>query len=114
MVGGTYTGMISAWREERFIGTYAVTMTVTQSGNRITVDGTIESDVLLMETITGTVMGDGTFTADDLAEDHSDACGRRTDRKMELRFTDGAAELKESWQSELCGYSRFEATMRRA
>ena len=58
MVGGTYTGMISAWREEQLIGTYAVTMTVTQSGNRITVGGTIESDVLLMETVTGTIIGD--------------------------------------------------------
>ena len=117
MVGGTYAGTISAWRDEELVGTYAITMTVTQSGARVTADGTIEGDILLMETTNGTIASDGTFTPDDLADDVSEACGRRTDRELELRFTDGSdgsAELKESWQSELCGHSRFESTMDRA
>ena len=111
MVDGTYTGTVSAWRDEELVGTYAITMTVTQSGARITVDGTIEGEILFMETTTGTIGSDGAFTPDDLADDFSDACGRRTDREMDLRFTDGAAELKVSWRSELCGHSRFESTM---
>ena len=113
-VGGTYTGMISAWRDEELVGTYAITMTVTQSGNRATVGGTIEGGILLMETISGTIASDGVFTPDDLADDVSEACGRRTDRGMELRFTDRSAELKDSWKSELCGASRFESIMSRA
>ena len=110
MVGGTYAGTISAWLNEQPIGKYPITLTVTQSGNRITVEGTIESDAIVMETASGTITTGGTFTAD-LADDDSQACGRRTNRTMEIRFTDASAEMKSSWQSEGCGDARFEATV---
>ena len=112
MVGGTYAGTISAWLNEQPIGTYPITLTVTQSGNRITVEGTIEGDAIVMDTASGTIATGGTFTAD-LADDDSEACGRRTNRKMEIRFTGGSAEMTSSWQSEGCGDTRFEATVSR-
>ncbi len=111
-VGGAYTGTISAWLNGQPIGTYPITMTVEQSGNRITVEGTIESDAILMDTASGTITAAGTFTAD-LADDDSEACGRRTNRSMEIRFTGGSADMKSSWQSEGCGDARFEATLSR-
>ena len=109
-VGGTYAGTISAWLNGQAIGTYPITMTVAQSGNRITVEGTIESDAIVMDTVSGTITTDGTFTAD-LVSDDSEACGRRTNRRMEIRFAAGSAEMKSSWQSEGCGDARFEGTM---
>ena len=112
MVGGTYTGTISAWLNEQPVGTYPITMTVEQSGSRITVAGTIESDAIVMETASGTITTQGTFTADP-ADDDSEACGRRTNRRMEFRFTAGSAEMQSSWQSEGCGDARFEATLSR-
>ena len=109
-VGGAYAGTISAWLNGQAIGTYPITMTVAQSGNRITVEGTIESDAIVMDTVSGTITTDGTFTADLLSDD-SEACGRRTNRRMEIRFAAGSAEMKSSWQSEGCGDARFEGTM---
>ena len=112
LVGGTYTGTISAWLNEQPVGTYPITMTVEQSGSRITVAGTIESDAIVMETASGTITTQGTFTADP-ADDDSEACGRRTNRRMEIRFTAGSAEMQSSWQSQGCGDARFEATVSR-
>ena len=75
-------------------------------------EGTIESDAIVMDTASGTITAAGTFTAD-LADDHSEACGRRTNRTMEIRFTAGPAEMRSSWRSERCGDARFEATLSR-
>ena len=111
-IGGAYAGTISAWLNGQAIGTYPITMTVAQSGNRITVEGTIESDAIVMDTASGTITTDGTFTAD-LASDDSEACGRRTNRRMQIRFAAGSAEITSSWQSERCGDARFEGTMSR-
>ena len=111
-VGGAYAGTISAWLNDQPVGSFPITLTVTQSGNRITVEGTIESDAIVMDTASGTITAAGTFTAE-LADDDSEACGRRTNRTMEIRFAAGSAEMRSSWQSEGCGDARFEATLSR-
>ena len=110
MVAGQYEGTITAWLNDEPIGTYPMTLTVTQAGNQISVDGTIESDAIVMEPASGTISADGTFTAA-LADDSTAACGRRTNRRMEIRFSAGTALMESSWQSEGCGDARFEATL---
>ena len=109
-VDGQYEGTVAAWLNGESIGTYAMTLTVTQSGNQISVDGTIDSDAIVMEPASGTLTADGTFTAA-LADDSTAACGRRTNRMMEIRFRTGTAVMESSWQSEGCGDARFEATL---
>lgn len=103
-------GRFAAWLNGESIGTYAMTLTVTQSGNQISVDGTIDSDAIVMEPASGTLTADGTFTAA-LADDSTAACGRRTNRMMEIRFRAGTAVMESSWQSEGCGDARFVATL---
>ena len=107
---GQYEGTIAAWLNDEPIGTYPMTLTVRQSGNQISVDGTIDSDAIVMEPASGTITADGTFTAA-LADDSTAACGRRTNRRMEIRFRAGTAVMESSWQSERCGDARFEATL---
>ena len=111
-VEGRYEGTIAAWLNDEPMGSYAMTLTVTQTGNRLTVDGTIESDAIVMERASGTITADGTFSAA-LADDSTAACGRRRNRRMEIRFTGGTAEMESGWQSEGCGDARFEATLSR-
>ena len=108
-VDGQYEGTIAAWLNDEPIGTYAMTLTVTQSGTQISVDGTIDSDAIVMEPASGTITADGRFTAA-LADDGTAACGRRTNRMMEIRFRAETAVMESSWQSEGCGDARFEAT----
>ena len=106
-------GEISGWIEEQFIGTYPITVTVTQSGDRVTIRGTTEGGVIRIETTTGTVGTDGRFTPDDAEARDSETCGRRSEWEIDMVFSNGTVHWRESWQSEECGGSRFEATLTR-
>lgn len=112
-VSGSYSGDVSGWLEGEFIGTYLATVTVTQSGDRVSISGTVEGGVFSFETIAGTVGTDGRFTPEDDELPDTEACGRRSEWEYDAVFRNGTFHMRESWQSTGCGYWRFEATLTR-
>ena len=119
MVAGSYVGTVAGWLtvqstgELRHVGTYDGTMTVAQSGDRVTIDGHYEGGVFRFIPTTGTIDADGNYTADTLPSHESDACGETRKEWLDLRFTAEGAEFEGGYETDACGLARFEAEFER-
>ncbi len=112
-VGGTYTGEVDMWYGELPLGPFDVTLTVTQSGNQVTVEAPREENELPFETVTGTLESDGTWTANEVTEESAD-CGKRIDPEVRGQFRNRTFEYVQSWDSTWCEHFRAEATLTRS
>lgn len=111
-VAGTYTGSIRGWVGDLYLGEYAMTMEVAQSGVQVTLTGTVEGGVIWIEPESGTIDADGRYMSMTPPAD-SRNCGRRSNVEIDLVFRDGTVDLRERWESELCDPARFEARLTR-
>ena len=118
-VAGSYVGTVAGWLTARstgelqHVGTYDGTMTVTQSGDRVTIDGHYEGGVFRFIPTTGTIDADGNYTPDTLPSHESYACGESRREWLDFRFTAEGAEFEAGYETDACGLARFEAEFER-
>ena len=84
--------------------------TVTQSGSRVTITGSIDTNTFYWENTTGVISADGRYTPNNLTPTIP-TCGLRTDHQLIMRFTNNTLETTESYTTTVCGLFRAEATL---
>ena len=113
-VAGTYTGTMSGSIDGVFYGPFGVSVTVTQSGDQVTMDGTAEGDVFFwVKPLTGTLSSDGVWTSNEVLEESPGGCGKRSNEEGRTVFGNGTLETHGSWDTELCGTIETEMTATR-